>query len=111
MERRCGTLQRCPIEVFVSVPPLGAQRNTRRYDVTIRGDGWRGLLESDRTRIPGLVAIEDIGETVRALERGDKPPIEARPTATAAPDLASSTSGWTMLDGRRGPRPGPWRSS
>jgi hypothetical protein len=106
VERRCGTLRRCPIEVFVSVPPLAAQRNTRRYDVTIRGDGWRGLLESDRTRIPGLLAIEDIGETVRALERGEKPPIEARRTATAAPELASLDE--RMDDARRTQGPATW---
>jgi hypothetical protein len=106
VERRCGTLQRCPIEVFVSVPPLEAQRNTRRYDVTIRGEGWRGLLESERTRIPGLLAIEDIGETVRALERGEKPPIEARPMATAAPELASLDE--RMDDARRAQSPATW---
>ena len=106
VERRCGTLQRCPIEVFVSVPPLGAQRNTRRYDVTIRGDGWRGLLESERTRIPGLLAIEDIGETVRALERGEEPPIKARPTATAAAQLEDLDE--RMDDARRAQGPATW---
>jgi hypothetical protein len=106
VERRCGTLQRCPIEVFVSVPPLGAQRNTRRFDVTIRGEGWRGLLVSERTRIPGLLAIEDIGETVRALERGEEPPIEARPTANPAAELASLDD--RIDDARRAQGPATW---
>jgi hypothetical protein len=106
VERRCGTLQRCPIEVFVSVPPLGAQRNTRRFDVTIRGEGWRGLLVSERTRIPGLLAIEDIGETVRALERGEEPPIEARPTANAAAELADLDQ--RIEDARRAQGPATW---
>ena len=71
----CGRLRRCPIEIFVSVPPLGAQRNTKRYEITIRGGGYRGLLVSESTQIPGLVAIEDIPETVRALEEGREAPI------------------------------------
>jgi hypothetical protein len=87
--RTCGTLRRCPIEIFVSVPPLASQRNTRRFDVTIRGDDWRGLLISERTRIPGLLAIEDIAETVRALERGEEPPIRARASPNAVAELAS----------------------
>jgi hypothetical protein len=74
----CGQLRRCPIEIFVSVPPLGARRNTQRYEITIRGEGYRGLLVSDSTRIPGLVAIEDVPETVRALEEGREPPIRSR---------------------------------
>jgi hypothetical protein len=74
----CGPLQRCPIEIFVSVPPLGAQRNTRRFEITIRGGGYRGLLVSDSTRIPGLIAIDDVAETVRALEEGRDPPISSR---------------------------------
>jgi hypothetical protein len=106
VERRCGTLRRCPIEVFVSVPPLGAQRNTRRYDVTIRGEGWRGILESERTRIPGLVAIEDIGETVRALERGEDPQVEARATANPAVELATIDS--RIDDARRAQGPATW---
>jgi len=52
---RCGTLARCPVEVFVSVPPLGAQPNKRRFDVTVLGRGYRGVLVSPNTRIDGLV--------------------------------------------------------
>lgn len=106
VERRCGTLQRCPIEVFVSVPPLGAQRNTSRYDVTIRGEGWRGLLTSDRTQIPGLIAIEDIGETVRALDRGEEPPLDTRATASPASELALLDE--RIDDARRAQGPATW---
>ncbi|HZB23589.1 MAG TPA: hypothetical protein VE444_07060 [Gaiellaceae bacterium] len=74
----CGRLRRCPIEIFVSVPPLGAQRNTQRYEITIRGGDYGGLLVSESTQIAGLVAIEDIPETVRALEDGREPPISSR---------------------------------
>jgi hypothetical protein len=104
--RTCATLQRCPIEIFVSVPPLASQRNTRRFDVTIRGGGWRGLLVSQRTRIPGLLAIEDVAETVRALERGEEPPIRARAGANAAAELASLDQ--RLDDARRAQGPATW---
>jgi hypothetical protein len=104
--RTCGTLRRCPIEVFVSVPQLESQRNVRRFDVTIRGEGWRGLLVSDRTRIPGLLATEDIGETVRALERDDEPPIRARASRNPAAELASLDG--RIDDARRAQGPATW---
>jgi hypothetical protein len=88
-ETPCAPLQRCRYEVFVSVPPLGAQRNTLRYEVTILGPGYaRGLLESDSTRIPGLVSIDDIRETVDALEHGRDPPIHARESERPLEELA-----------------------
>jgi hypothetical protein len=88
-ETPCAPLQRCRYEVFVSVPPLGAQRNTRRYEVTILGPGYEhGLLESDNTRIPGLVSIDDIRETVDALEHDRDPPIHARESERPLKELA-----------------------
>jgi hypothetical protein len=88
-ETPCAPLQRCRYELFVSVPPLGAQRNTRRYEVTILGPGYeRGLLESDSTRIPGLVSIADIRKTVDALERGRDPPIHVRKSEHPLAELA-----------------------
>jgi hypothetical protein len=74
----CGAIGQCEFELFVSVPPLGAQPNDNRYDVTILGDGYRGILFSDQTRIPGLVSISDIRDTVEALEQGRDPPLEWR---------------------------------
>src|SRR5919197_2306242 len=57
-ETPCAPLQRCRYELFVSVPPLGAQRNTRRYEVTILGPRFgHGLLAAGSPRIPGLVPI------------------------------------------------------
>jgi len=43
------------------------------------GNGYRGILTSSSTRIPGLVAVTDIAETARALAEGREPPIRARP--------------------------------
>lgn len=74
----CGEFERCTYEVFVSVPPLAAQPNDRRYQVAILGGGYDGILVSDSTRIPGLVSIEDIRETVEALAEGRDPPLEWR---------------------------------
>ena len=59
-QKPCGAIGQCEFELFVSVPPLGEQRNDKRYEVTILGDGYRGILVSDRTRIPGLVTISDL---------------------------------------------------
>jgi hypothetical protein len=75
-QQPCGAIGQCEFELFVSVPPLGAQKNDKRYEMTILGDGYRGILVSDRTRIPGLVTISDIRETVEALETGRDPPVE-----------------------------------
>lgn len=77
-QRPCGAIGQCEFELFVSVPPLGEQRNDQRYEVTILGNGYRGILVSDRTRIPGLVSISDIRDTVEALEAGRDPPLEWR---------------------------------
>ena len=83
----CGTLARCPHEVFVSVPPLGSHRNTRPYEVTILGADFRGVLVSPNTRIDGLVSIRDIRDTVAALEQGREPPLEWRESRDPAGDL------------------------
>jgi hypothetical protein len=77
-QRPCGEIGQCEFELFVSVPALGPRRNDKRYEVTILGDGFRGILASERTRIPGLVSISDIRETVEALESGRDPPLEWR---------------------------------
>jgi hypothetical protein len=79
-QKPCGAIGQCEFELFVSVPPLGPQPNDKRYEVTILGDGYRGILFSDQTRIPGLVSISDIRDTVEALEQGRDPPLEWRET-------------------------------
>jgi len=76
-----------PITVYVALPPPGGHANTRRYPIAIVGGGYRGILTSRSTRIPGLVSLADIAPTVLALERGEKPVIHSRPDANAASDL------------------------
>jgi hypothetical protein len=59
----------------------------RRYSVAIVGGGYRGLLVSDRTRIPGLLSVSDLAATVEALERGDTPPVTWRGSDDADEEL------------------------
>jgi hypothetical protein len=67
----------CPVTIYVTLP--GAEEhNVRRFRIGIVGDGYHGVLASDRTRVPGLVSLYDIEPTVKALERGDEPPITSR---------------------------------
>lgn len=84
----CANRRPCPIEIFIPEPPPGEYHNVRRLPIAIVGGGYRGLLVSDATRIPGLVAISDVPATVRALERADNPVIESRPAADAPERLA-----------------------
>jgi cytochrome c551/c552 len=65
--------------IYVMLPPPGRHPNTRRYPIAIAAKGYRGILTSSSTRIPGLVAVTDIAETARALAEGRGPPIRARP--------------------------------
>jgi mono/diheme cytochrome c family protein len=64
------------ITIYVSLPPPGTHANDTRYPLAIVGGGYRGILDSPSTRIPGLVSIADIAPTAVALERGDEPRIE-----------------------------------
>jgi hypothetical protein len=68
----------CPITIYLTLPRERVH-NVRRYRIAIVGGGYHGLLVSDRTRVPGLVSIYDLAPTVRALDRGQKPPLTSRP--------------------------------
>jgi hypothetical protein len=70
----------CPITIYLTLPRERVH-NVRRYRIAIVGDGYHGLLVSDRTRVPGLVSIYDLASTVRALDRGQKPPVTSRADA------------------------------
>jgi hypothetical protein len=73
--------------IYVSLPPPGRHHNTTRYPIAIVGGGYRGLLVSGTTHIPGLVAISDVAPTVRALQQGKKPVLRWRDDSNAAHDL------------------------
>jgi hypothetical protein len=70
----------CPITIYLTLPRERVH-NVRRYRIAIVGGGYHGLLVSDRTRVPGLVSIYDLAPTVRALDRGEKPPVTSRADA------------------------------
>ena len=55
--------------IVLALPAGGEQPNDRRYPVAVLAPGYRGLLVSDSTRLPGLVSIADIAPT--ALGHGD----------------------------------------
>jgi hypothetical protein len=75
------------ITIRLALPPPGRHPNDRRYPIAIVGGQYHGLLLSGSTRIDGLVALADVEPTVRALERGEKPTIRARPDGDAAGHL------------------------
>lgn len=56
--------------IYVALPSGGPQPNDRRYPITVAGHGFRGLLTSESTRIPGLVSIADVAPTVLGREDG-----------------------------------------
>ncbi len=56
--------------IALSLPSSGTRPNDRRYAIAVIAPGYRGLLTSDSTRIPGLVSIADVAPT--ALGRDGK---------------------------------------
>ena len=87
--RRLISLDAGPREltIFVSLPPPGKHHNVRRYPIAVVGGGYRGLLVSSSTRIPGLVSIADVAPSVRALERGRTPVLRSRRERAAPASL------------------------
>jgi hypothetical protein len=78
-----------PAEVtfYVELPPPGTRPNDRRYPVAVVGGGYRGLLESTSTRVPGLISIADVAPSALALEDGDEPRITSRDEADPVGEL------------------------
>jgi hypothetical protein len=77
-----------PVTAYVSLPPPGKHHNLDRYPIAIVGGGYRGLLLSSSTRIPGLVSIADVAPSVRSLERGEKPILTSRESTDAPSKVA-----------------------
>jgi hypothetical protein len=50
--------------IVLGLPSGGKQPNDKRYPIAVFGAGFRGILASDSTRIPGLVSIADVAPTV-----------------------------------------------
>ena len=49
--------------IVVGLPPATGAPNDRRYPIAVFGHGYRGLLTSSLTRVPGLVSIADVART------------------------------------------------
>jgi hypothetical protein len=64
---------------YVALPPPGEHHNVVRYPIAVAGPGYRGILTSSSTRLPGLVSIADVAPSVRALLRGERPRIRSQP--------------------------------
>ena len=92
----------CPITIYLTLP-REPQHNVRRFRIAIVGDGYRGLLVSDRTRVPGLVSLYDIAPTVRALERGETPPVTSRAASDPEATLRRLDHRLTEAHDSRGP--------
>lgn len=57
--------------ILLALPPGGPLRsNETRYPIAVLGAGYRGLLTSPTTRIPGLVSIVDVAPTALGHVRG-----------------------------------------
>ena len=55
--------------IVLGLPRGGTQPNDRRYPIAVLAPGYRGLVTSPSTRIPGLVSVVDVAPT--ALDRDD----------------------------------------
>lgn len=73
-----------PLTIYVALPSPGRHHNVTRYPVVIVGGGFRGILDSPSTRLPGLVSIADVAPTAVALDRGTTPVLGFRPGNAAS---------------------------
>jgi hypothetical protein len=73
-----------PPYILVALPKGGTQPNDRRYPVVVVAPGYRGILVSDSTRIPGLVSIADIAPTALAEDGSLSSQPDSDPAATLA---------------------------
>lgn len=76
MDIRCP----CPYTIYLTLPPSGERHYRGLYRIGVSGPGYPpgSMLVSDRTRIPGVISINDIEPTVEALDDGEEPPVTAR---------------------------------
>jgi hypothetical protein len=78
--QRTASIPRGDDVIVVGLPRGGDQPNNRRYGIAVIGRGYRGLLTSDSTRIPGIVSIKDVAPTALGEDgalgsRGDGDPL------------------------------------
>jgi hypothetical protein len=69
--------------IVVGLPPATSAPNDRRYPIAVIGHGYRGLLTSSLTRVPGLVSIADVARTALQTSHSLKWKRDGGPVATA----------------------------
>jgi hypothetical protein len=67
--------------IVLGLPSGGPQLNDSRYPIAVIGRGYKGILVSSSTRIPGLVSIADIAPTALGSKGALRSQSEAAPTA------------------------------
>ena len=88
------------ITIYLALPPRGMHANSRRYPIAIVGGGYRGLLVTDSTRVPGLVSVADVAPTVLALDDRRRPDIRwgQAPHRGQAPDRGQALDAARALE-------------
>jgi hypothetical protein len=81
-----------PVTIYLALPPAGEHHNLDRYPIAVVGRGYRGLLLSSSTHVPGLVSIADVAPSVRSLERGETPILASRRSADAPAEVREMNS-------------------
>jgi len=56
--------------IVLGLPSGLEQSNDRRYPIAVIGHGFRGLLTSESTRLPGLVSVADVAPTALGGDDG-----------------------------------------
>jgi mono/diheme cytochrome c family protein len=87
---------------LVELPPPGSHHNVKRYWVAFVGNGYRGILTSEATRIRGLVAVADIAPSLVDLEQGRTPSIRSSPDRDVVADLQALDTRLTRVHNDRG---------
>lgn len=80
------------VTVYVSLPRPGKHHNLTRYPIAVVGGGYRGILTSTATKIPGIVSIADVAPSVVALRRGETPILGSRAAADAPREVAETNA-------------------
>jgi hypothetical protein len=69
--------------IVLGLPRGDDEPNVRRYPIAVLAPGYRGLLKSRSTRIPGIVSIVDVAPTALGTEDA----LQSRPAEDPVPRL------------------------
>ena len=100
-----GTVPSGPA-IVLGLPTGGEQPNHRRYPIAVLGEGYRGVLTSDSTRIPGLVSIVDVAPTALGEDGALRSSADDDPLGTLEGPRRAHRGEPGRKDGRAAPVPG-----